>query len=433
MSYLFSRVLVEECLGRHCSDTESSVPLKTTPTHGMYWSRGKTTGAFPPSQSGMTYEPLTDESGEAAFTAFLAGFPVRTSASQEEERESKASDPACGFIWRELSVRFDPSKSGWKTPRCSYRPEGLRDGWFRWFTFYSGEYGSARQSHSGSDRMFCESWETLPKWGMMRSGALWERLMLALPTRGIGSGFWRTPDTGAVGTSGLLKQGHDVRANGQRVQVRLVDQVKNKRLCPTPTVDDANNVSRKSGQFQSLTRFVMEPAMFPTPTSALGLGGNTCRSGKRKDELLLGGLVKKFPGKFGTPRASDCKGSGPVGSKSHAHMLGRGYLCAQTATDDSGGSLNPMWVEWLMGWPLGWTDCAKSALAEFKRWFDVHMAEDYSGGWWAEEPDGVGRVSSGVVCRMNRLRCLGNGQVPEALRVADGALKKMKEGEGYER
>jgi hypothetical protein len=26
---------------------------------------------------------------------------------------------------------------------------------------------------------------------------------------------------------------------------------------------------------------------------------------------------------------------------------------AEGATD---GALNPMWVEWLMGWPLGWTD-----------------------------------------------------------------------------
>lgn len=25
-----------------------------------------------------------------------------------------------------------------------------------------------------------------------------------------------------------------------------------------------------------------------------------------------------------------------------------------------GGQLNPMWVEWLMGFPLGWTDCADS-------------------------------------------------------------------------
>jgi len=25
-------------------------------------------------------------------------------------------------------------------------------------------------------------------------------------------------------------------------------------------------------------------------------------------------------------------------------------------TINNGGHLNPMWVEWLMGWPLGWTD-----------------------------------------------------------------------------
>jgi len=24
-----------------------------------------------------------------------------------------------------------------------------------------------------------------------------------------------------------------------------------------------------------------------------------------------------------------------------------------------GGSLNPTWVEWLMGFPLGWTDCER--------------------------------------------------------------------------
>ena len=27
----------------------------------------------------------------------------------------------------------------------------------------------------------------------------------------------------------------------------------------------------------------------------------------------------------------------------------------------NGGALNPTWVEWLMGFPLGWTDCAPSA------------------------------------------------------------------------
>jgi hypothetical protein len=30
--------------------------------------------------------------------------------------------------------------------------------------------------------------------------------------------------------------------------------------------------------------------------------------------------------------------------------------------DQVGGSLNPMWVEWLMGWPLGWTDLKPLAM-----------------------------------------------------------------------
>jgi len=42
---------------------------------------------------------------------------------------------------------------------------------------------------------------------------------------------------------------------------------------------------------------------------------------------------------------------------------------------------------------------------------------DHDGDWWATEPD-VGRVAHGVAARMDRLRCLGNGQVPEVVRLA---------------
>ena len=95
-----------------------------------------------------------------------------------------------------------------------------------------------------------------------------------------------------------------------------------------------------------------------------------------------------------TPKASDYKGSGPAGSKSANHDLkkhnlkgvvmfyptpttGAG-LCGGTGnfqqlkklqqagqitegerrnmSQGNGGQLNPTWVEWLMGFPLGWTD-----------------------------------------------------------------------------
>jgi len=46
--------------------------------------------------------------------------------------------------------------------------------------------------------------------------------------------------------------------------------------------------------------------------------------------------------------------------------------------------------------------------------------------WWATEPD-VGRVAHGVAARVDRLRCLGNGQVPEVVRLASGTIT----GDGY--
>ena len=58
-----------------------------------------------------------------------------------------------------------------------------------------------------------------------------------------------------------------------------------------------------------------------------------------------------------TPRASEYKDCGPVGSKSHTHMLNKKYLCARAKEKTMPlGMLNPDWVEWLMGVPTGWTE-----------------------------------------------------------------------------
>ena len=39
-----------------------------------------------------------------------------------------------------------------------------------------------------------------------------------------------------------------------------------------------------------------------------------------------------------------------------------------------GGKLNPTWVEWLMGWPLGFTDLKPLATAKYQRWQRSHGA-----------------------------------------------------------
>jgi hypothetical protein len=58
-----------------------------------------------------------------------------------------------------------------------------------------------------------------------------------------------------------------------------------------------------------------------------------------------------------------------------------------------------------------------------QRKFSTPQARDFRTGqrersdWWAVEPD-VGRVAHGVASRVDRLRCIGNGQVPQAMRLA---------------
>ena len=47
------------------------------------------------------------------------------------------------------------------------------------------------------------------------------------------------------------------------------------------------------------------------------------------------------------------------------------------------------------------------------------------GGWWESESD-VGRVAHGVAARVDRLRCLGNGQVPAVAALAWRILTETK-------
>lgn len=58
---------------------------------------------------------------------------------------------------------------------------------------------------------------------------------------------------------------------------------------------------------------------------------------------------------FPSPRASEWKQSGPIGSKSYEHMRKRRYLCAVIQEYyGTSGKLNPRFVEWLLGFPTDW-------------------------------------------------------------------------------
>ena len=69
-----------------------------------------------------------------------------------------------------------------------------------------------------------------------------------------------------------------------------------------------------------------------------------------------------------TPAATDWKGSSKAGQR-------RGQLTDPAmGVIPPGGKLNPQWVAWLMGWPIGWTDLQPLEMDRFQQWLRSHGA-----------------------------------------------------------
>ena len=129
--------------------------------------------------------------------------------------------------------------------------------------------------------------------------------------------------------------------------------------------------------------------MFPTPKANSYTGASD--SDNRQGSPDLQTVVRFMP----TPAAQDAKNSTLPPSQA-----GRDTLPGQMIRDGRQGQLNPNWVEWLMGFPPGWTDVDTDAGI---------MQRDPQ--WWDIEPP-IPRVATGIPHRVNRLKCLGNAVVP---------------------
>jgi len=149
---------------------------------------------------------------------------------------------------------------------------------------------------------------TWPRSGMTAGGQCWELPMSGRRTSGTDSGLLPTP------LASNTKAVH-MRSNGRPAMSYLGP------ICPTPTV--CGNYNRKGA----------------SPTSGDGLAT----------------AVKKWP----TPIAH--AGSNRRTKPTPAQEAGKAGMQLAGMV---GGSLNPTWVEWLMGWPLGWTDLKPLAMGK---------------------------------------------------------------------
>ncbi|KKM98044.1 hypothetical protein LCGC14_1162040, partial [marine sediment metagenome] len=129
----------------------------------------------------------------------------------------------------------------------------------------------------------------------------------------------------------------------------------------------------------------IEPGLWPTPTADA--------ANERRTPYAQGGKSLSYAAKlWPTPRARDHKGKGfpdqlpnavakaerqrtwptPTARDHTGHQRSNTKQGGNALREEVGGSLNPPWVEWLMGWPIGWTALKPLAMAKFQQWLQQH-------------------------------------------------------------
>ena len=214
---------------------------------------------------------------------------------------------------------------------------------------------------------------------------------------GNGSGLWLpTPSSISYGSN----QGEGM---GRVGPVRhSLESMARHDMWPTPQHRDGTPRGAQAKRYLNPDRSNDLPdavKLWPTPTKNANAD---CPSERRRNtpalssavtstdaDMMVCGCGYEFPENLGKYRCPNCLGEYEGRSK-------------------PAGSLNPDWVEWLMGWPIGWES--------------LDPLEDATILPFHPEPD-IPRVATGTKDRASRLKALGNGQVPLCAAMAWRLLK----------
>ena len=307
MSWHYLRVEEEESLQDICSDGEPLQPLKSKITHAEFYCNGKLMDSYLDSLSGMTFAHSMEILGEEKSMLSLEDSHVKISALQEKELDLMEKGLDFGEKWQGSFAKYDQISSSWKTHQCSLL---------------------------GDLDEFSETW---PQWGLMRDGECWEQQMLERHIRGTGYGLspngvdsFHTPNT----------TGLDGGSNSRKALKKRIDK------WPTPTSSDWMSPKQNGIELKN-NRFVRTSL-----TTGVKFGA------KLSDAVNLE-MKKNWP----TPQVSDSKDRGNLSNPSIQRRMEIGkQVNLQMCVSQTSGQLNPMWVEWLMGWPQGWTELKLSEM-----------------------------------------------------------------------
>jgi hypothetical protein len=158
--------------------------------------------------------------------------------------------------------------------------------------------------------------ETWPQWGLMRDGECWEQQTLAHLTNETEYGFWPTPTASMMPCEGTVRI---MRKAWQDGRVTLEEA----------SVIAGRDVRKSQGKVPK----------WPTPDANMG------NRGTQENWVPI--------------RKSGQPAQYPINQ-------------ALRDAEKKSGKPNPVWIEWLMGWPMGWTDLKPLEMDKFQRWLKKH-------------------------------------------------------------
>jgi len=270
-----------------------------------------------------SYSPVQLNSTEDLQTWLQQAFPANHSALPENEPEPTTNE-TCGQPQSNAFAWYDRDTHCWRTSQASLLVDILEP--------------------------FSETW---PRQGMTQDGEFYPQPKWEPRISEIVSGL--LPTMRASLTGAITPERMNDKFNN-------LESVLARQMWPTPTAGDGTGGPGNSGR-QGGLNLRTAVTMLPTPTVIDAGTGRVNKSASKgaAERPTLAMMAKQAS--WPTPTTRDWR-SGTGAQKREGH--------AQPLTDVIGGQLNPTWVEWLMEFPLGWTDLKPLEMHRWRQWQRQH-------------------------------------------------------------
>lgn len=251
--------------------------------------------------------------------------------SQENEQASTAPEAASGLNMSDAYAHYDRATSVWRTSQVCLITQ-------QW-------------------DVYSETW---PSAGTMRNGVAFRQPTWAPRTSARESGLWPTPRNCSAMAATITPS-----SAWKENRFQNLETVVGQMMWPTPTASDAdarqakagtcyvtaNRTLRRRNKDGTTSNMGLSGQMFPTPTVADSK--RAWNFGRGEGSPTLAGFVKSWP----TPSSNNVTGGATgLGDGSGNRKKPYAMLGETDGKKMDYQSLNPYWVEWLMGFPIGWLD-----------------------------------------------------------------------------